>query len=40
VNTLTKECYIGSSVDLSRRILYYFNIKYMTNYKSKSILLY
>ena len=38
VNTLTKECYIGSSVDLSRRILYYFNIKYMTNYKSKSII--
>jgi hypothetical protein len=35
-NTLTGKFYIGSAVELSRRLQYYYNIKYMTNYKSKS----
>lgn len=38
VNTQNGEFYIGSSVKLSRRLFYYLNSKYMTKYKSKSII--
>ena len=37
-NTLTGKFYIGSAVELNRRLQYYYNIKYMTNYKSKSVI--
>jgi len=35
-NILTEKFYIGSAVELSRRLQYYYDIKYMTSYKGKS----
>lgn len=38
INTETGEFYIGSTANLSKRLTYYFNAKYMSKYRSKSII--
>ena len=37
-NTQTGDFYVGSSTNLSRRLLYYLNYKYMIKYEYKSII--
>ncbi len=38
INNQAGKFYIGSSVYLSKRLLYYLNTKYITKYKGKSII--
>lgn len=38
INTKTGDFYIGSSVNLHKRLVNYFNLKYIEGYKNKSII--
>jgi excinuclease UvrABC nuclease subunit len=38
INHTTGDIYIGSAVDLRKRLVYYFNYKYIAGYKNKSII--